>query len=122
LVQYYRYAKGEIAKNNSEAEKAEQARLRFEAHKIRLAQEEADKEARRKAREEAAAKAKEEAAKQAALANQHGIAPPAIKDSKSIMIAAATARSNLKKARKTLIGGTTSRRRLQPVLNMKLSR
>ena len=103
LVQYYRYAKGEIDQKQREAEKAEQARLRFEAHKIRLAQEEADKEARRKAREEAAAKAKEAAAKQAALANQHGITPPAIKDSKSIMIAAATARSNLKKAEKRLL-------------------
>jgi len=98
LVQYYRYAKGEIKQKQQEAEKAERARLRFEAHKTRLAQEEAEKEARRKAREEAAAKAKEEAAKQSTLV---GITPTA--DSKSVMIAAATARSNLKKAEKRLL-------------------
>ena len=102
LVQYYRYAKGEIATQKQEAEKAERARLRFEAHKARLAKEEADKEARRIAREQAAAQAREEAAQQAALASQQGAAPPA-KDSKALMIAAATARSNLKKAEKRLL-------------------
>ncbi|HNL80585.1 MAG TPA: 4Fe-4S dicluster domain-containing protein, partial [Agitococcus sp.] len=102
LVQYYRYAKGEIATQKQEAEKAERARLRFEAHKARLAQEEAEKEARRIAREQAAAQAREEAAQQAALASQQGAAPPA-KDSKALMIAAATARSNLKKAEKRLL-------------------
>lgn len=108
LVQYYRYAKGELANQHIEAEKAEIARVRFESRKARLAQEEADKEAKRQARQLAAEKAKEEAAKQlessAALANT--VAPAT--DSKTLMIAAATARSNLKKAQKRLLVAQTA--------------
>jgi electron transport complex protein RnfC len=108
LVQYYRYAKGELATQHIEAEKAEIARVRFESRKERLAQEEADKEAKRQARQLAAEKAKEEAAKQlessSALANT---VTPAI-DSKTLMIAAATARSNLKKAQKRLLVAQTA--------------
>jgi electron transport complex protein RnfC len=108
LVQYYRYAKGELATQHIEAEKAETARVRFESRKERLAQEEADKEAKRQARQLAAEKAKEEAAKQlessAALANT--VAPAT--DSKTLMIAAATARSNLKKAQKRLLVAQTA--------------
>lgn len=107
LVQYYRYAKGELATQQIEAEKAEIARVRFESRKDRLAQEEADKEAKRQARQIAAAKAKEEAAKQLELAPQQNSVAPAI-DSKTLMIAAATARSNLKKAQKRLLAAQTA--------------
>ncbi|MHA7881361.1 MAG: electron transport complex subunit RsxC [Saccharospirillum sp.] len=57
LVQYYRYAKGEIRVENEEYIKAERARARFEARQARLEKEQQEKEARRKARAEAAAKA-----------------------------------------------------------------
>ncbi|MBL0231295.1 MAG: electron transport complex subunit RsxC [Moraxellaceae bacterium] len=107
LVQYYRYAKGELATQQQEAEKAEIARVRFESRKERLAQEEADKEAKRQARQIAAAKAKEDAAKQLELAPQQNSVAPAI-DSKTLMIAAATARSNLKKAQKRLLAAQTA--------------
>lgn len=115
LVQYYRYAKGEIATQQREAEKSERARWRFETRNQRLAQEEADKEARRKAREIAAANAKEEAAKQAALAQQQGAASPT-KDAKALMIAAATARSNLKKAEKRLLAAQQANEDLTALL------
>src|SRR5690606_19405027 len=50
LVQYYRYAKGEIREQIAEQQKADKARLRFEARQARLEKEAAEKEARRKAR------------------------------------------------------------------------
>lgn len=58
LVQYYRYAKGEIRHEQEEHIKSERARARFEARQARLEREKQEKEARRKARAEAAAKAK----------------------------------------------------------------
>lgn len=96
LVQYYRYAKGEITTKAQEAQKAEQARIRFETRTARLAQEEADKEAKRKAREEALAQSK----LQEKQAPSTTTAPM---DKKAHMIASATARSNLKKAEKRLL-------------------
>lgn len=50
LVQYYRFAKGEVRKEMAEQQKADRARQRFEARQDRLAKEQAEKEARRKAR------------------------------------------------------------------------
>jgi Na+-translocating ferredoxin:NAD+ oxidoreductase subunit C len=50
LVQYYRFAKGEVRKAAAEQQKADRARLRFEARQARLDKEQAEKEARRKAR------------------------------------------------------------------------
>ncbi|MFN3714107.1 MAG: electron transport complex subunit RsxC [Alcanivoracaceae bacterium] len=50
LVQYYRFAKGEVRKAAAEQQKADRARLRFEARQARLEREQAEKEARRKAR------------------------------------------------------------------------
>ena len=60
LVQYYRAAKGEIRAEAREKVKSDQARIRFEARKQRLAREAAEREAKRKARMEAA-KAKQAA-------------------------------------------------------------
>ncbi len=103
LVQYYRFAKGAIAELNAEAEKAERAKERFERRKQRIAQEEADKEARRKAKaDEAAAKAALQAEQ---AASPTAIAP--IADTKALTIAAALARSSLKKAEKRLLMAQT---------------
>ena len=57
LVQYYRYAKGEIRQENEENVSAERARVRFENRQKRLDQEQAEKEAKRQLRAEVAAKA-----------------------------------------------------------------
>ncbi len=59
LVQYYRFAKGEIRVQQAEQLKADRARERFEARQARLEQEKEEKERRRKERA-AAAKAKKE--------------------------------------------------------------
>ncbi|MBS3802942.1 MAG: electron transport complex subunit RsxC [Oleiphilaceae bacterium] len=62
LVQYYRFAKGEIRSHRSEQLKSDQARQRFEARQARLEMEQAEKEARRQERAKAAARAKSEKA------------------------------------------------------------
>ena len=90
LVQYYRFAKGEIRHEEEEHLKAEKARARFEARQARLEREKAEKEARRKARAEAAAKAR---AKKKAEGEDGG-------DEKDDAIQAAIARSQAKKAQK----------------------
>lgn len=66
LVQYYRYAKGEIRHLKADQTKSDNARARFEARQARLDKEQAEKEARRKARAEAAA------AQQKAKADESG--------------------------------------------------
>ena len=96
LVQYYRYAKGAIAELTAEAEKAERARERFEHRKQRIEQEEAEKEARRIAKAE-------EAAARAAAKTTENTSTTAVVDSKALTIAAALARSSLKKAEKRLL-------------------
>ena len=58
LVQYYRFAKGNIRRQAIETSQADKSRERFENHKERLEKEAALKEAKRKARTEAAAKKK----------------------------------------------------------------
>lgn len=57
LVQYFRYAKGEIRQEEQDNRKAEQAKIRFENRQARQEREKQEKEQRRKARAEAAAKA-----------------------------------------------------------------
>lgn len=57
LVQYYRYAKGEIRVQRAEQLKADRARERFEARQERLEREQQEKEQRRKERAQAAAEA-----------------------------------------------------------------
>ncbi|MBB5322795.1 electron transport complex subunit RsxC [Marinobacter oulmenensis] len=70
LVQYYRFAKGEIRTQRAEKLKADRARERFEARQARLEREQEEKELRRKQRAKAAAdaqaKKKAEAEKAAA--------------------------------------------------------
>lgn len=74
LVQYYRYAKGEIREQKAEQQKADRARQRFEARQRRLEREQQEKEQRRKERARAAAEAqarkKAEAEKAAANGGQ----------------------------------------------------
>lgn len=60
LVQYFRYAKGELRQERQQHEESERARIRFENRQARLEREKQEKEARRKARAEAAAKAQAE--------------------------------------------------------------
>lgn len=72
LVQYYRFGKGEIRREQAEQEKSDRAKARFEARQARLEAQQAAKEAKRKARAESARKAAE-AKKQAG-----GEAPAAI--------------------------------------------
>ncbi len=57
LVQYYRYAKGEIRTQQAEQRKADRARDRFEARQERLEREQEEKEQRRQERARAAAEA-----------------------------------------------------------------
>ena len=57
LVQYYRFAKGEIRMQRAEQRKADRARERFEARQARLEREREEKERRRKERAKAAADA-----------------------------------------------------------------
>lgn len=58
LVQYYRYAKGEIRVQRAEQLKADRARERFEARQIRLQREQEERERKRQERARAAAEAK----------------------------------------------------------------
>jgi electron transport complex protein RnfC len=57
LVQYFRYAKGEIRQERRDTFESDRARQRFENRQARLEREQVEKELRRKARAEAAAKA-----------------------------------------------------------------
>lgn len=57
LVQYYRYAKGEIREQKAEQLKADRARQRFEARQQRLEREQQEKEQKRRERAKAAAEA-----------------------------------------------------------------
>ena len=83
LVQYYRAAKAEIAEARDKERRAEQSKLRFEAHQQRMAEEKAREEQRR-AERAALAKKKQEAAGTATAAQD--------------VVAAALARVQAKKA------------------------
>lgn len=71
LVQYYRYAKGEIRMQRAEQLKSDRARERFEARQERLEREQQGKELRRKERAKAASEAqtKKKAEAEKAAAN-----------------------------------------------------
>lgn len=62
LVQYYRASKSTIRRMETEKEKSDRSRQRFEFHKQRIAREEAEKEAKRAARKKAAEQAKQKLA------------------------------------------------------------
>ncbi len=97
LVQYYRFAKGNIRHQSIETEKADKARERFEFHKLRLEQEAAEREAKRKARAEAAAKKKSARPAPATAGTQT--------DEKKLLVlktAAATASKQFQEAKKAL--------------------
>ncbi|MCH8530300.1 MAG: electron transport complex subunit RsxC [Saccharospirillum sp.] len=111
LVQYYRYAKGEIRQENEEYIKAERARARFEARQARLEKEKQEKEARRKARAEAAAKAQ---AKKKAEGAGDTAQDDAIKD--------ALARAQAKKQGKTDTANETSLADLEKALELAASK
>jgi len=92
LVQYFRYAKGEIRQERHNTIKSEKARLRFEGRQDRLEREKTEKELRRKARAEAAAKA---------LADKRAKeGTPASDDAKDDPIKAALERAAAKKTAK----------------------
>lgn len=75
LVQYYRYAKGEIRVQRAEQLKADRARERFEARQDRLEREQQEKDLRRKERAKAAAEAqaKKKAEAENASANSEAV-------------------------------------------------
>lgn len=108
LVQYYRYAKGELRDEKEEHIKAERARARFEARQARLEKERQEKEARRKARAKAAAEAR------AAKAESGGSEPDAQDDA----IKAAMARARAKKASAAQPGAQPSREDLEKALEL----
>lgn len=72
LVQYYRFAKGEIRIQRAEQIKADRARERFEARQARLEREQQEKELRRKERAQAAAEAQAKKAAEAEKAAESG--------------------------------------------------
>lgn len=72
LVQYYRYAKGEIRGQRAEQLKADQARERFEARQKRLDREQQEKELRRKERANAAARAQAKKKAETEVASSNG--------------------------------------------------
>jgi len=75
LVQYYRYAKGEIRMQRAEQLKSDRARERFEARQERLEREQQGKELRRKERAKAASEAqtKKKAEAEKAAANGEAV-------------------------------------------------
>ncbi|MGC8121502.1 electron transport complex subunit RsxC [Marinobacter sp. VGCF2001] len=72
LVQYYRFAKGEIRTQRAEQLKADRARERFEARQARLEQEQREKEQRRQERAKAAAEAQAKKQAEAEMATADG--------------------------------------------------
>lgn len=72
LVQYYRFAKGEIRTQRAEQLKADRARERFEARQARLEREQQEKEQRRKERAKAAAEAQAKKQAEAEMAAADG--------------------------------------------------
>jgi electron transport complex protein RnfC len=72
LVQYYRFAKGEIRLQRAEQQKSDRARVRFEARQQRLGREQQEKDQRRKDRALAAAKLQEQKTADAHTRVQNG--------------------------------------------------
>lgn len=96
LVQYYRFAKSEIRAERLEQRKADHARKRFEDRQHRLEREAIEKAERRKARAAEAAKVQAERKKNPSSAPS--VSQSLKSDPKSLKIAAAMARTKLKKA------------------------
>jgi electron transport complex protein RnfC len=104
LVQYFRYAKGEIKQERKEHFESERARKRFENREARLEREKRDKELRRKARAEAAAKA---------LAEKKAKEGSTDSKPKDDLIKAALDRANAKKAAKSVGAETLTLEQLE---------
>ncbi len=98
LVQYYRYAKGEIRTQQAEQIKSDRARERFEARQARLEREQQEKELRRQERARAAEEAQKKKQAEAATATTSGNAPNA-RTAKAAMVQQALERKNAKEAR-----------------------
>lgn len=103
LVQYYRFAKGEIRVQRAEQLKSDRARERFEARQARQAREQEEKELRRKERAKAAAEAqakKKADAQKAALESggdgNNGVETAAVdeRSAKAALVEQALARKN----------------------------
>ncbi|MDX1635334.1 MAG: electron transport complex subunit RsxC [Marinobacter sp.] len=97
LVQYYRFAKGEIRTQRVEQIKSDQARQRFEARQARLEREQAEKEAKRKQRARAAAEA------QASKAEAGEESGGSERDAKAAAVQAALARKGQKPPKATSV-------------------
>jgi electron transport complex protein RnfC len=98
LVQYYRFAKGEIRQQNAEQLKADRARERFEARQARLEREQQEKEQRRQERARAAAEAQEKKKAEAEKAAAKGEAVDE-RSAKSALVEQALERKKAKTAR-----------------------
>ena len=98
LVQYYRFAKGEIRALEHEHTKSEHARQRFESRQQRLDAEAAEKEAKRQARAKAAAeKQGKKLAAETSKDDSGGSTETDTADTKAAVIQAALARVQAKK-------------------------
>ena len=95
LVQYYRFAKGEIRQQQAEQLKADRARERFEARQARLEREKQEKEERRKERARAAAEAQEKKKAEAQKAAKEGDASDE-RSAKAALVEQALARKKAK--------------------------
>ena len=97
LVQYYRFAKGEIRLQRAEQQKSDRARVRFEARQQRLDREQQEKDQRRKDRALAAVKAQEQKTADAQATVQDG-AVTNERSGKSALVEQALARKKAKAA------------------------
>ncbi len=95
LVQYYRFAKGEIRVQRAEQLKADHARERFEARQARLEREREEKELRRKERARSAAEAQEKKQAEAEKAAAEGEAVDE-RSAKAALVEQALARKKAK--------------------------
>lgn len=98
LVQYYRFAKGEIRLQRAEQIKADRARERFEARQARLEREQEEKELRRKERARAAAEAQAKKEAEAEKAAERGEASDE-RAAKAALVEQALARKKAKAAK-----------------------
>jgi electron transport complex protein RnfC len=107
LVQYYRASKGAIRIHEKEKQKSDHARQRFEFRKIRIEQQEAEKEAKRAARKKAAEAAQKVAADKKAESKTEKVdSTPAVEDTAKAKAklerALSSAKSRLERAQNSL--------------------
>ncbi len=100
LVQYYRFAKGEIRTQRAEQLKSDRARERFEARQARLEREQQEKELRRKERAKAAAEAQAQKQAEAEQTVSQGDAVDN-RDAKAALVQQALERKKAKAAQAT---------------------